>query len=92
MRSVWELLLLAVLCAERWREGEARLQKKHVMDVHPADAFNSTIVIGVPISYDIEDIYYQVRGGRHRQPLTDCLLTIFMMLVLCGSSARTWDD
>ena len=40
-----------------------RFQKKNLMDVHPESFFNRTLVFGVPISYDIEDIYYSVRSA-----------------------------
>ena len=40
-----------------------RLQKKHVMDVHPRDAFNRTLVFGAPISYALEDAFFAVSAA-----------------------------
>lgn len=58
------LIVLCLLVAVSSCHGAVtNFQKKTLMDVHPPPGvqFNHTIVIGVPISYDIRDIFFSVR-------------------------------
>ena len=70
--STWLLSLLPLSLLLSWsisviyaqttsEESLTRPQTKHLMDVYPESRFNSTITIGVPISYDETDKYYSVR-------------------------------